>query len=160
MRHVLSIVLTVAVSCMVSSCIVATVSNIYDFVESDRTWSFRFCNNSHETVLAVIDTDIADGVFPSESVWATIGPISYGHIGNYHSDNQIPWKKFIVDSAYLYVVNATPLLKEIGAIQSHQPLPQNVVDQITTEMIMDTITLYHEDLLLNKYTFCVEFYPE
>lgn len=119
----------IAASVMAPSCIMLTM-----YLDPDQPHSFEFHNESRNNIYVVVDEEPQDNVITVDSYWKQIA--AHGSALIWDDD---PWRKVVSDSVYLYVIDANKV--DFGI--EYRPLTQSNIDKVSSEMILERITLYH-----------------
>ena len=99
-------------------------------------YRFKFINNSDKNIYIVIDCITDDQSITPGSLY------DYVYANNWrYVDSLTPWADIIKDSAYIYVLDASL----INLLPLEEILTADKCETITQEMILDRITVHHED---------------
>ena len=101
-------------------------------------YRFKFINNSDKDIYIVIDNIMEDQCISPGSLYDFIYANNWKYI-----DNKIPWAETIKDSAYVYILDATL----INLLPLEDYLSVNKCETISQDMILDRITVHHEETL-------------
>lgn len=119
------------------SIIVVFVSSCNPPLGATRRFVFKFANNSDTDIYIVVDNN------PSDDIITTGSRCFFIYAGNcYFVDSEIPWGDIIKESAYIYVIDASLAKFSQGSFLSLEEC-----GAISQDMILDRITVYHEDFL-------------
>lgn len=124
------ITLFLGLSILLSSCVGWT-----------RVYYFDFHNKSPKDIYIIVDTNTNDDLI-SLGGWCQRIPAE--SIGSVESD--VPWDQTIRDSIYVYVIDASMVSLPTA------PLSQVDYELLDSEMVLDRITVLHQDTVSGKFS--------
>ena len=101
-------------------------------------YRFKFINNSDKDIYIVIDNTASPQHISSGSLYDYVYANNWKYI-----DNKNPWDEIISEAASVYILDAS--LIDLLPLESF--LSADKCEAISQEMILDKITVHHEDFL-------------